>query len=192
MDAKERALQFLNKAEHAEDLMRHYYNDQGELIAYIIGASIAQQIIRLRDAHKGGFSSLDPILELGRFGENKLSLLIKSFDESYLKQQAKLKLEQQNNTLEEKQHTLDQKMNAIVRSMFTQVNSGLLKANYLHLSPQQNSDSFKLENPIISIERPHNPIVYKEEIESSPHSFICSFLDETKQFQLRIQLKLSV
>lgn len=83
--APERALKFLNGAQEAEDLKRHYYNPEGKLVHYIIGEEMAKQIFALRQEHGGTFEHINALLPLGRFGEKKLDLLVASFEEDYLK-----------------------------------------------------------------------------------------------------------
>lgn len=192
MNAKERALQFLNKAKEPDNLIRHFYDEKGKLISYIIGASVAQQIMELRMRNDNRFDDIESILVLGRFGENKLDLLIRSFEEEYLKRQAKLKLLQANSKLVQKQKMLDRNVILLFKRMFAQANSETLKSSYLHLSCKRD-EAFQLKSKLIARQEIYNPIVYvKSDLPVRDRIFTCSFLNANKQFQLRVRLKLSI
>ena len=192
MDAKERALQFLNEAKKADSLIRHYYSPKGDLLAYIIGGSISKQILELRDKVGGKFDSLDPILDLIRFGENKLELLVNSFEESYLKKQEQLEMgvNEEYDKLKVLQDELDHRVVQLFTRMFAQVNANDLNAHYLELKQEEN-DVLELQVKQVNIQQITNPFTYKKiPLTASKIKINCRFLNYSYQFQTMVDVAL--
>lgn len=82
--AIERALKFVNQAVVSKDLIRHYLNGDGEISNYIIGATMAEHLLELKEKLGGELTEIEQLSKLDHFGENKMKLLIATFEDEYL------------------------------------------------------------------------------------------------------------
>lgn len=72
-------LQLINEAPSAKALIARIKDDPRDGAGYGLGPKTAQAVLALRD-EKGGFKSLNELLEVSGFGENKLRDFIHSFE----------------------------------------------------------------------------------------------------------------
>lgn len=197
MRPKERAIQFLNKAKEYTDLVRHFYDEKGELVSYIIGASNAQHILEIRKKTGKAFTNLSFLLDLNKFGEKKLDLFIESFEDEYLNREMLwLKdLEAQSNqttSLEEAQKQLDEKVQLVLKRMFSQANTAMMDADVLYLR-MSNSEVLKLVTNKINRHAIANPFKYIQQPNGLTRiNLDCIFYNQSLQFQTAVNVHLSV